>query len=128
MTAVLGWWLSRYPDLVERALSSNAWHTSLKSLREDDVGHAIWDAASFSRAEDRFWQDARGNPATKHLVEQCVESWRSKARETGVSGVRAFVKVSLVRLLARAARERGLLPARVGRRPRGVREGGGNET
>ncbi len=115
MTAVLRWWLSRYPDLVDRALSTEVWHTSLKSLREDDVGHAIWEASAFSRAEDRFWQDARANPATKHLVEQCVENWRSKARETGVSGVRGFVKTSLQRLLARTARERGLLPKRVPR-------------
>jgi hypothetical protein len=120
MTAVLYWWLSRYPDLVDRALSTNTWHTSVKSLREDDVGHAIYDAAAFSRAEDRFWQDARSNPATKHLVEQCVENWRSKARETGISGVRNFVKISLVRLLARAARERGLLPSRGDLRRRGV--------
>jgi len=113
LTAVLIWWLSGHPDLMDRVFESNIWHTPPKSLREDEVGYAIWEASKFGRAEERFWQEARGNPATKYLVELAVENWRSRGRESGISGVRAFVKTSLVRLLARTAKERGLIPKRV---------------
>ncbi len=131
MTAVLRWWLSGHPGLPARAASSsNGWHISVKSLAEDSVGAAIYEASGFHRAEERFWRDAEGNPATKHLVEQCVAAWRAGPGETGVSGVRRFVRTSLSRLLARSAKEMGLVPAgrrraRGGRGRRGVLPGGG---
>jgi hypothetical protein len=115
MTALLVWWLSRYPNIIEKALSKDIWHISLRSLREDDVGYAIWEASGFHRAEERFWQEVRQDPVSKHLVEQCVLAWRSAPGERAVTSVRKFVKNSLLRLLARQARKLGKLPHRVDR-------------